>query len=593
VVDFATLPERTRRFVEQGAAEGERQRGAFDAACQLRDAGATEGEATQLVEAGAARCGLPLPEARAAVKSAFKRMAREPITKRHGSNGDKSTKRQLTATYDYKDETGKVLFQVCRYQWPDPSEPCGYAKTFKQRQPDGTGWTWNMDGVQRVPYGLPQMLKVDEVWIVEGEKDVDTLAAMDITATTNSGGAGKWRNDYNEHFAGKHVIICGDNDQPGRDHVEQVASALHGKAKSVRVVKLPDTVKDISDYVATFTDPGDAAERLSVMADGAEVWRPKPEADIAAKIETALVSTAELVGMELTPREFALRPFLKAGDLGFIYAKRGDGKTWLAMLIAKAIATATNAGPWTAETAWPVLYIDGEMPAEESKRRILALGGAGANLFWIHHEIYFERTGKTLNLADADTQAELTALLLSRGVRVLVLDNLSCLFSGVKENDADSWELVLPWLLQLRRLKIAVIIIAHAGRNGLMRGTSRREDASFWCLKLERNDSDDPQFRGLRFTSLFTKNRNALEDDCPPLEWTIASEADGAATITTKRVSGVELFVSWVRAGLDSATDIAAEMGLSKGQVSKLAQKAKRLGEIVIEDRHYRPTRDA
>jgi uncharacterized protein YunC (DUF1805 family) len=126
-----------------------------------------------------------------------------------------------------------------------------------------------------------------------------------------------------------------------------------------------------------------------------------------------------------------------------------------------------------------------------------------------------------------------------------------------------------------------------------MRGTSRREDAAFWCLKLERNDSDDPQFRGLRFTSLFTKNRNALEDDCPPLEWTITSEAGGAATVTTKRVSGIELFVSWVRAGLDSATDIASEMGLSKGQVSKLAKRAERLGEIVIEDRHYRPTRDA
>ena len=319
---------------------------------------------------------------------------------------------------------------------------------------------------------------------------------------------------------------------------------------------------------------------------------PAADSEPSAMIEKALVSTTELAGLEWTPREFALRPFLKAGDLGFVYAKRGDGKTWLSMLIAKAISTGTTAGTWTADQPWPVLYVDGEMPAEESKRRILALGGAGDNLLWLQHEIYFERTGKCLNLASLPTQAELTALIQARGVRVLVLDNLSCLFSGVSENDADAWEMVLPWLLTLRRLKIAVVIVAHAGRNGQMRGTSRREDAAFWVLKLERNESDDPLFRGVQFTSLFTKNRNALEDDCPPQQWTITSEPDGTATVTAKPISGVDLLVSWVRAGLESATDIAGDMGLSKGQVSKLAKRAERLGLIVIEKGKYRPTKD-
>jgi len=308
------------------------------------------------------------------------------------------------------------------------------------------------------------------------------------------------------------------------------------------------------------------------------------------QFNTAIVTSAELASLAVEPRRFIVRPFFREGDLGFVYAKRGDGKTWLAMLLAKAAATGGAAGPWQADGVWPVLYVDGEMPAEESKRRDSVLSGASKNLAWLHHEIFFDRTGKTLNLTNAATQAELTALLLERGFRVLVLDNLSCLFSGVKENDADAWELVLPWLLELRRRKIAVVIVAHAGRNGLMRGTSRREDAAFWVLKLERQDADDPLFRGLRFTSLFTKNRNALEDDCPPLEWTIAADGDAPATVTAKTISGVELLVSWVRAGLESATDIAAEMGVSKGQASKLAKRAERLGLIVIDGRHYRAT---
>ena len=303
-------------------------------------------------------------------------------------------------------------------------------------------------------------------------------------------------------------------------------------------------------------------------------------------LEGSLVDSATLRTMPVEPRRFIVSPFFREGDLGFIYAKRGDGKTWLAMLLAKAAATGATAGPWKAEGVWPVLYVDGEMPAEESKRRDSALGGAGENLTWLHHEIFFDRTGRTLNLTNPATQAALTALLMERGFRVLVLDNLSCLFSGVKENDADAWELVLPWLLELRRRKIAVVIVAHAGRNGLMRGTSRREDAAFWVLKLERCGDGA---RELKFTSLFTKNRNALEDDCPPLEWTITAEADGSARVTAKQSSGVELLVSWVEAGLDSASDIAQEMGISKGQVSKLAKKAEVAGRIKIKDRRYLP----
>ena len=159
----------------------------------------------------------------------------------------------------------------------------------------------------------------------------------------------------------------------------------------------------------------------------------------------------------------------------------------------------------------------------------------------------------------------------------------------MRENDADDWELVLPWLLKLRRLKIAVVIVAHAGRNGQMRGTSRREDQAFWVIKLERSDSNSDGNRGLRFTSVFTKNRNAQEEDCPPLEWMINEETNGAVSVTTKPVSGIELLTAWVNAGLDSASDIAQEMGVSKGQVSKLAKKAEVAGYIKIENRRYLP----
>src|SRR5262249_51203906 len=55
------------------------------------------------------------------------------------------------------------------------------------------------------------------IFIVEGEKDVDALWERNIPATCNSGGAGKWRDDYSKYFEGATVNILPDNDPPGRD----------------------------------------------------------------------------------------------------------------------------------------------------------------------------------------------------------------------------------------------------------------------------------------------------------------------------------------------------------------------------------------
>ena len=114
----------------------------------------------------------------------------------------------------------------------------------------------------------------------------------------------------------------------------------------------------------------------------------------------------------------------------------------------------------------------------------------------LNHDALFHRSGKVLNLADPVTQEALLATMLEDGVKVLFLDNLSCLFSGVKENDADAWESVLQWLLTLRRHRIAVVFVHHSGRNKeTMRGTSRREDAAFWVIRLDEIEGERRRVR--------------------------------------------------------------------------------------------------
>jgi putative DNA primase/helicase len=142
--------------------------------------------------------------------------------------------RKIVTVYPYVDESGKLLFEVVRY------EP----KAFAQRRPDGKGgYIYNINGVRRVLYRLPDVLKAvqagETIFIVEGEKDADALCGLGFVATTNPHGAGKWRDDYSETLKGAHVVILPDKDEPGRKHAESVAKSLWGKASSIKVVELP------------------------------------------------------------------------------------------------------------------------------------------------------------------------------------------------------------------------------------------------------------------------------------------------------------------------------------------------------------------
>lgn len=308
----------------------------------------------------------------------------------------------------------------------------------------------------------------------------------------------------------------------------------------------------------------------------------------------AISSGGGLSGLSVPPREPFIGNWFKKADLGFICGPRGIGKTWLAMFLARKCAE--GGGPclgglaeWSVNGPRRVLYVDGEMPLDGTRERDIALtAGPAPGLFYLHHEPLFHHTGEALNLADPAAQAALLKRCLRDKIEILFLDNQSCLLLGIRENDADAWDGVLRWLLELRRNKIAVVIVAHAGRNGYMRGTSRREDAAFWIISLsELRDADDTQ-EGAKFITQFVKCRNATEANYPPLEWRFVKQPkDPRVHVTWKKLSGMLLFRQHVENGLVSASDIAREMGTSKALVSKYATRAIKNGWLKKDGRNY------
>ena len=136
----------------------------------------------------------------------------------------KHSPREIVATYDYTDEGGELVFQVCRYGEGD-------GKTFRQRRPDGNGeWLWNIKGIDQLPlYNLPTVLAADpneRLLVVEGEKDVETLTEAGFTATTSTQGAGSaHRTDWSP-LTGRQVVLIPDNDKSGADYADEVGAIL-------------------------------------------------------------------------------------------------------------------------------------------------------------------------------------------------------------------------------------------------------------------------------------------------------------------------------------------------------------------------------
>lgn len=158
--------------------------------------------------------------------------------------GEWTPRGDAIAVYDYVDEQGELLFQVCRTA----------DKQFPQRHlgPDGK-WIWRTGNVRKVPYRLPKLIAAvaagKTIYIVEGEKDVQSIERAGAVATSSPGGAGKWRDEYDAWFQGADVIIVADRDEPGREHAADVQAHLRPLARSVAIVEAANG-KDASDHLA-------------------------------------------------------------------------------------------------------------------------------------------------------------------------------------------------------------------------------------------------------------------------------------------------------------------------------------------------------
>lgn len=313
---------------------------------------------------------------------------------------------------------------------------------------------------------------------------------------------------------------------------------------------------------------------------------PPPGEPAPLDYSAAVLTAPELAVMIIPEREKLMGEWLRDGDIGFIFAPRGVGKSWIALLLGMALARGLKLGEWAAGAMRDVLYIDGEMMLADTQSRQRLIGDAPEGFRWLHHEHLSHVLGKTLNLADPVCQQAVGKLL--KDGSVLIMDNLSALCRGMEENGNDDWEKMLDWLLALRRRKITVIIIHHAGRNGLMRGASRREDHADWVISLQDDTRENAEYSKC-IVSTFTKARGCAPKATLPLRWTL-DVTDEKLVYTCAPFAGTDALLAVIREGIDTATLCAEALGRPTQSVSRWAKKLEAQGFITITGRKYVPT---
>jgi Protein of unknown function (DUF3631) len=244
---------------------------------------------------------------------------------------------RIVKTWLYVDENGAELFEVCRLENGEIDADGKPVKIYFQRHKTAEGYVNSVKGIRQVPYRLPALIEAiaqgKTVFVAEGEKCADAVFAIGGTAATcNAMGAGKWPDELTPCFKDADVVILPDNDETGAKHAGLVAGKLHGVARRVRILELPDLPPkgDIADWiVAHWQTDGGTFERLCQLVEansrepvvGAEAEAPADEGAASEEdCEIARLATLSKFDYERERKDAAKRLDIRAAVLDKLVA---------------------------------------------------------------------------------------------------------------------------------------------------------------------------------------------------------------------------------------------------------------------------------
>jgi putative DNA primase/helicase len=485
----------------------------------------------------------------------------EQIISALGPSQTESSPRRIADIYGYHDEVGDLLYEAVRF---DP-------KDFQQRKPDGKGgYNWKLNGTRRVLYRLPELISSSAdipVFIPEGEKDCDNLVKLGLVATTNVGGAKKWRDEYSEYLRGRQIVILPDNDEPGREHAMQVAGSLRGIAASIKIIGLPDLPAkgDVSDWLAA----GGTAKQLQDLVEKTSPWIGSE-----SKSDEAPLRIVRMADVEAEEVRWLWHPYIAYGKLTILEGDPGLGKSWLTCALAAGISHGHGLPGAGICDSNNVLMLSAEDGLGDTLRpRLDAVGADVSRIFALAEPLTLDEFGVL----------RLEAAIIEHRPKLIIIDPLFAFTGGKvdihRANEARAISAPLAALAE--RQGCAMLAVRHLGKS---RGGGHALNAGIGSIDftaaarsvlLVGKDPDDETKRAI----VQTKNNLAPVGDAIGYKledgrfwWTGGSDLTIGRILTAVRDEEAS-------SALDEATDfLRAALATGVREVEEVRAEARRAG---------------
>lgn len=495
--------------------------------------------------------------------------------------------------WPYKTGNGQVIGYTARLE-----EQISGSKSRKQIIPH-----FHNNGASGIPdtllaqhriYGLDSVLNLSNpIFIVEGEKCTHALHGLGFQALTSLGGCKQGHlADWSVVVGAKCIYLLPDNDDTGREYARNILQHIKGvnPAITVKLLQFTQYPKgDICDFLKTHPtlhgwnelDDLHGHPQRQELSEYFKNYLQNNTEDIPAewkfivtKHKHKLITANDFQNLKLPKRRTLLSPWLPEGSITMIFADRGIGKTFFALSCALALANGSEFLCYTAETAVPVLYLDGEMQATAIQERLHKLSkGKTTQKPLSLYTPDCQENDYTPDLGTKEGRDQINELIEAANPKVIFIDNISTFDRTGNENEAESWAPIQEWAIQHRKKGRALVFIHHANKEGKQRGSHKKEDVMDAVIRLKRPD-DFVQGEGAsKIQVQYTKARHLSGEMAQDIEASLMMEEDflvwqwEQGDILYRKA--VEMMINKI-----SLRDIAEELNLGKSTVHRWKSKA-------------------
>jgi hypothetical protein len=353
----------------------------------------------------------------------------------------------VTDKYSYCKADGKLAYKVYRYT----------PKDFRPHHLRNGEWVKGMGGKQALPYRLDVLLANDEICFVEGEKDVESMLAAGIPATSKSTGTAVDDQVFLDFFSNKKVFFIPDNDKAGHKQARNFAKAMLPVAAEVRYCDICRELPpqgDMSDWLET-----NNADGLMQRLRGFPVLREEEDVDFDP---SDVYPTIDADGMAaVTVADDFVEDFLTAGQMSVLYGPSNSGKTFFATDLALHVALGWR---WRDRDVnqGGVLYVAAE-GSYGIRNRIVAF----RNHYGLSGKVPLTVIPTTVNLLndDAAVQRLVNTIKVKAqqfgGISMVVLDTLARVMSGGNENSSEDMGALIANCDKVRQACDAHLMLVH------------------------------------------------------------------------------------------------------------------------------------